>query len=254
MGRLDGKVCVITGAGGRVGREAAVLFAREGAELCVADLDGDAAQRTAAACGGGGGAIAIRVDVTDEASVAALYEAAAAVFGGIDVLFNNAGVKPPPGLGAELSVVEPSTEVWRHVQAVNAAGTYLCCNEGIPHLLRRGGGSVINGTASYLVGGDDDSSAAARGSVLAFSRSLARRFAGHGIRVNALCPGPVRDLPSPIGDTGEPSASDERRLPMRRFAAPREIAFAALFLASEESSYVTGATLVVDGGLGVSTA
>lgn len=246
MGRLDGRVCVITGAGGSLGREVARLFSSEGAELCVADIDGDAAQETAAVCEGTG-AIAVRVDVTDQASVAALYDAASAVFGGVDVIFNGAGLNH--AMTAE-DTVDPSLEVWRHVQSVNSTGTFLSCTHGIELLLRGGGGSVINGTPPLLAI-DDDAAAASRGSVLALTRTLARRFAGRGIRVNALCPGPVSDPASTAIAGQQVWVEEQDALPMRRLAEPSEIAPGALFLASDESSYMTGVALVVDGGLSV---
>jgi NAD(P)-dependent dehydrogenase (short-subunit alcohol dehydrogenase family) len=247
MGRLDGKVAVITGAGGGMGREAAVIFAGEGASVCAADIDGEAAQQTAADAGD---ALAVQVDVAHGPSVQAMYEATAERYGGIDVLYNNAGISPAD----DGSILETEPDAWQRVQDVNTKGVYLCCKHGIPHLLDRGGGSVIN-VASFvaLVGAATSqiSYTASKGAVLSLSRELAVQFARQGIRVNALCPGPV-ETPLLLRIFGDDPAAYERRrihLPMGRLAKPREIVNAALFLASDESSYVNGATFVVDGGL-----
>jgi NAD(P)-dependent dehydrogenase (short-subunit alcohol dehydrogenase family) len=246
-GRLDGKVCVISGAGGGMGREAALLFCSEGAKVCVADVDAEAAERTALDAGE---AFAVQVDVSDEASVKAMYAAATDTYGGIDVLYNNAGISPAD----DDSILETELDAWERVQAVNTRGVYLCCRHGIPRLLDRGGGSVIN-VASFvaLVGAATSqiSYTASKGAVLSLSRELAVQFARQGIRVNALCPGPV-ETPLLLRIFGDDPAAYERRrvhLPMGRLAKPREIVNAALFLASDESSYVTGATFLVDGGL-----
>jgi NAD(P)-dependent dehydrogenase (short-subunit alcohol dehydrogenase family) len=247
MGRLDGKVVVITGAGGGMGREAAQVFSAEGASVCVADVDGAAAEESAAACRE---AFAVEVDVADDESVRAMYEETADRYGGIDVLYNNAGISPAD----DASILETEAEAWDRVQAVNTKGVYLCCRHGIPHLLDRGGGSVIN-VASFvaLVGAATSqiSYTASKGAVLSMSRELAVQFARQGVRVNALCPGPV-ETPLLLRIFGNDPAAYERRrihLPMGRLAKPREIVNAALFLASDESSYVSGATFLVDGGL-----
>jgi NAD(P)-dependent dehydrogenase (short-subunit alcohol dehydrogenase family) len=247
MARLDGKVCVITGAGGGMGREAALLFSAEGARVCVADVDGDAAERTAAEARD---AFAFPADVADEGSVRRMFEQTAERYGGIDVLYNNAGISPAD----DASILETGLDAWDRVQAVNARGVYLCCKHGIPYLLERGGGSVVN-VASFvaLVGAATSqiSYTASKGAVLSLSRELAVQFARQGVRVNALCPGPV-ETPLLLRIFGDDPAAYERRrvhLPMGRLAKPREIVNAALFLASDESSYVNGATVVVDGGL-----
>jgi NAD(P)-dependent dehydrogenase (short-subunit alcohol dehydrogenase family) len=246
MGRLDGKVCVITGAGGGMGADAAVLFTEEGARVCAADVDGDAAARVADEIGG----LAVQVDVGDSASVESMYRAAAEHFGGIDVLYNNAGISPAD----DASILETELEAWERVQAVNTRGVYLCCKHGIPYLLERGGGSVINVASFVAIVGAATSQisyTASKGAVLSMTRELGVQFARQGVRVNALCPGPV-ETPLLLRIWGETPGAAERRLvhlPMGRMAKPREIVNAALFLASDESSYVNAATFLVDGGL-----
>jgi NAD(P)-dependent dehydrogenase (short-subunit alcohol dehydrogenase family) len=248
MGRLDSKVCVITGAGGGMGREAAMLFSREGAVVVAADVDRGLADETAAACEGE--ALAVRCDVASEEEVAAMYRSAAERFGGVNVLYNNAGISP----GDDGSVLETTVEAWQRVQDVNTKGVFLCCKHGIPYLLDRGGGSVINVASFVAILGAATSQisyTASKGAVLSMSRELAVQFARQNVRVNALCPGPVETplLLSIFGD--DPAALERRRRhwPTGRLAKPEEIVQAALFLASDESSYVTGATFVVDGGL-----
>jgi NAD(P)-dependent dehydrogenase (short-subunit alcohol dehydrogenase family) len=247
MGRLDGKVCVITGAGGGMGREAVVVFSEEGAQVCVADVNLEAAESTANEARD---AFAMQVDVADEASVKAMMDATAERYGGIDVLYNNAGISP----NDDASVLDTSVEAWDRVQAVNTKGVFLCCKHGIPHLQQRGGGSVINVASFVAILGAATSQisyTASKGAVLSMTRELAVQFARENIRVNALCPGPVETplLLSIFGD--DPAALERRRThwPMGRLAKPREIVNGALFLASDESSYVTGSTFLVDGGL-----
>jgi len=248
MGRLDGKVCVITGAGGGMGREAAMVFAAEGASVCVADVDVELAQETVGLCSGE--TFAQPVNVADERDVERMYAATAERFGGVDVLYNNAGISPAD----DASVLDTSMEAWQRVQDVNAKGVFLCCKHGIPHLLRRGGGSVINVASFVAVLGAATSQisyTASKGAVLAMSRELGVQFAREGVRVNALCPGPV-ETPLLLAIYGDDPAAFARRQvhwPTGRLGKPREIVDAALFLASDESSFVNGATFVVDGGL-----
>ena len=246
--RLEGKVCVITGAGGGMGREASILFTEEGAKVCAADVNVAAAEETVGQCSGD--AFAVQVDVADEASVKAMMDATARRYGGIDVLYNNAGISPDD----DASILDTSVEAWDRVQAVNTRGVFLCCKHGIPHLLERGGGSVINVASFVAILGAATSQisySASKGAVLSMSRELAVQFARQGVRVNALCPGPVETplLLNIFGD--DPAALERRRMhwPMGRLATPREIVNGALFLASDESSYVNGATFLVDGGL-----
>jgi NAD(P)-dependent dehydrogenase (short-subunit alcohol dehydrogenase family) len=247
MGRLDGKVVVITGAAGGIGREAALLFSAEGAQVCVADVAPEAGEQTAAECRE---AFFQQVDVTDGASVEALYRTTAERYGGIDVLYNNAGVMPAD----DASILDTAEDAWQRVQDVNTKGVYLCCKHGIRHLLERGGGSVIN-VASFvaLMGAATSqiSYTASKGAVLSMSRELAVEFGGRGVRVNALCPGPV-ETPLLMRLFDETPGALERRLvhlPLGRLAQAKEIAYGALFLASDESSYVNGSTFLVDGGL-----
>jgi NAD(P)-dependent dehydrogenase (short-subunit alcohol dehydrogenase family) len=248
MGRLDGKVCVITGAGGGMGRDATILFTEEGALVCAADVNLAAAEETVAATNGK--AFAIEVDVAEEASVEAMLDATAERYGGIDVLYNNAGISPSD----DASVLDTSVEAWDRVQAVNTKGVFLCCKHGIPHLRARGGGSVINVASFVAIVGAATSQisyTASKGAVLSMTRELAVQFARENIRVNALCPGPVETplLLAIFGD--DPAALERRRIhwPTGRLAKPREVVNGALFLASDESSYVNGSTFVVDGGL-----
>jgi len=247
MGRLDGKVCVITGAAGGIGREAALLFSSEGAQVCVADVDPHAGERTASECRD---AFFHQTDVASPKSVEELYRATAERYGGVDVLYNNAGIMP----GDDASVLDTDVEAFQRVQDVNTKGVFLCCKHGIPHLLERGGGSVINVASFVAILGAATSQisyTASKGAVLSMSRELAVEFARRGVRVNALCPGPVETPLLMRLFSDDPAAYERRRihLPMGRLAQAREIANAALFLASDESSYVSGSTFLVDGGL-----
>jgi NAD(P)-dependent dehydrogenase (short-subunit alcohol dehydrogenase family) len=247
-GRLDGKVCVITGAGGGMGREAAIVFTNEGAKVCVSDVDEALAEETVSLCSGD--AFALRVNVADESQVERMYASTVEQFGGVDVLYNNAGISP----GDDASVLDTSVEAWQRVQDVNTKGVFLCCKHGIPYLLERGGGSVINVASFVAILGAATSQisyTASKGAVLSMSRELAVQFAREGVRVNALCPGPV-ETPLLLAIFGDDPAAFARRQvhwPTGRLGKPREIVNAALFLASDESSFVNGAAFVVDGGL-----
>ena len=248
MGRLDGKVAVITGAGGGMGREASILFTAEGAKICAADVNLAAVEETVSLCSGE--AFALTVDVVNEDEVAEMMDATAERYGGIDILYNNAGISPDD----DASILDTSVAAWQRVQDVNVKGVFLCCKHGIPYLRNRGGGSVINVASFVAIVGAATSQisySASKGAVLSMSRELAVQFAREGIRVNALCPGPVETplLLNIFGD--DPAALQRRRIhwPTGRLATPREIVNGALFLASDESSYVTGSTFLVDGGL-----
>jgi NAD(P)-dependent dehydrogenase (short-subunit alcohol dehydrogenase family) len=244
--RLRGKVAVITGAASGIGAAAARRFAEEGACVVVADVDGARGPELAKHIGG----LFVRTDVSSPTDVVGMYEAAAAKFGGVDVCFNNAGISPPE----DGSVLETRLDVWHRVQAVNLDGVFLCCKHGIPHLLRRGGGSVINTASFVAVMGAATSQAsytAAKGGVLALSRELGVQFARQGVRVNALCPGPVNTplLRELFAADPERAARRLVHVPIGRFAEPEEIAAAALFLASDDASFVTASTFLVDGGI-----
>ena len=245
-GRLGGKVAVITGAASGIGREAARRFAEEGARVCVADLADEPGRRTAEEVDG----LYVHADVADPEDVQRMYREASERFGGIDVLFNNAGISPPD----DGSILETEVDAWERVQNVNLKSVYLCCKHGIPHLLGRGGGSVVN-TASFVAvmgaATSQISYTASKGGVLAMSRELGVQFARQGVRVNALCPGPVNTplLQELFAKDPERAARRLIHLPMGRFAEAVEIANAALFLASDESSYMTASTFLVDGGL-----
>jgi NAD(P)-dependent dehydrogenase (short-subunit alcohol dehydrogenase family) len=239
MGRLDGKVCVITGAAGGIGAETARLFMQEGAKVAGVDV-----------AGGSEGHLDLECDVTDPGDVESMFSRAREELGRIDVLFNNAGISP----GDDGSVLETGLEAWQRVQDVNLKSVFLCCKYGIPHLLEAGGGSVIN-TASFVAvmgaATSQISYTASKGGVLALSRELGVELARRGVRVNALCPGPVNTplLQELYAKDPEQAARRLVHVPMGRFAEPREIAQGALFLASDDSSYVTASTFLVDGGL-----
>jgi NAD(P)-dependent dehydrogenase (short-subunit alcohol dehydrogenase family) len=240
MSRLAGKVCVVTGAAGGIGAATVQRFQDEGATVVGVDLLADAP-----------GDLSMVADVTDEDQLHDLYVQVRKAYGRIDVLFNNAGISPV----TDGSVLDTSVETWQQVQDVNLKSVFLCCKHGIPHLLETGGGSVIN-TASFVAvlgaATSQISYTASKGGVLALTRELAVEFARRNVRVNALCPGPVdtpllRELYS-----NNPSEAARRmvHVPMGRFAEPVELANAVLFLASDEASYITASTFLVDGGIG----
>jgi NAD(P)-dependent dehydrogenase (short-subunit alcohol dehydrogenase family) len=237
--RLEGKVCVITGAAGGIGAATASVFEREGARVVGVDLvEHDV------------GELSLQADVTDEESVAALYLRIRDELGQIDVLFNNAGISPPE----DASVLDTDLEIYERVQATNLRSVFLCCKHGIPHLLDAGGGSVVNTASFVAVMGAATSQiayTASKGGVLALSRELGVEFAKRGIRVNALCPGPVETplLLELFASDPERAARRLVHVPMGRFGKASEIANAVLFLASDESSFVNAATFVVDGGI-----
>jgi NAD(P)-dependent dehydrogenase (short-subunit alcohol dehydrogenase family) len=245
-GRLEGKVAVITGGAGGIGRETARRFAQEGADVCIADLADEPGREAASEIGG----LYVHADVTNPDDVRSMYREASERFGGLDVLFNNAGIAPPD----DDSILDTELDAWERVQNVNLKSVYLCCKYGIPHLLERGSGSVIN-TASFVAvmgaATSQISYTASKGGVLALSRELGVEFARRGVRVNAICPGPVNTplLQELFAKDPEKAARRLVHLPMGRFAEATEIANGVLFLASDESSYVTASTFLVDGGL-----
>jgi NAD(P)-dependent dehydrogenase (short-subunit alcohol dehydrogenase family) len=239
LARLEGKVCVITGAASGIGAESARLFMDEGATVVGVDLRDD-----------GAGTLSLAADVADEQQVSDLYDRVRSELGRIDVLFNNAGISPTD----DASVLETSLEAWQRVQDVNLKSVFLCCKHGIPHLIENGGGSVIN-TASFVATMGSATSqisyTASKGGVLSLSRELGVEFARRGVRVNALCPGPVNTPLLQELFAKDPVAAARRlvHVPAGRFAEVREIATAALFLASDESSYVNATSFMVDGGI-----
>jgi NAD(P)-dependent dehydrogenase (short-subunit alcohol dehydrogenase family) len=237
---LAGKVCVVTGTASGIGAESARLFEREGATVVGIDLDAEQAV----------GVLTIAADVADEDQVRAAMATTVEEYGRIDVLMNNAGINPTD----DGSVLDTSLSSWQRVQDVNLRGVFLCCKHGIPHLLEAGGGSVINVASFVAVMGaavSQGSYTASKGAVLALSRELGVEFAGRGVRVNALCPGPVNTplLKELFAKDPERAAKRLVHIPMGRFGEPEEIAAAALFLASDESSFVTASTFMADGGL-----
>ena len=246
MGRLDGKVAVVTGGASGIGRASARRFAAEGAKVVVADLDETGGAAVAAEISGR----FVRADVSDPDQVAAMYDQAIDAFGGLDVCFNNAGISPPD----DASVLTTDLEAWRRVQDVNLTSVFLCCQAGIARLLEHGGGSVIN-TASFVAvlgaATSQISYTASKGGVLALSRELGVQFARRGVRVNALCPGPVNTplLQELFAKDPERAARRLVHVPMGRFGEPEEIAAAAVFLASDDASFITASTFLVDGGI-----
>ncbi len=247
-GRLEGKVAVITGAAGGLGRVGAELFAREGAKVVVADVV-DGSETVTAIKSAGGNARFVSCNVTDDESVAAMVRETVATFGGLHVLYNNAGVSP----GDDDNPTNTSDAVWDLVLDINVKGVSRCCKYAIPAMIASGGGSIIN-VASFVahMGAATPQIAytSSKGAVLAMTREIAAIYARQGLRCNALCPGPV--LTPLLAKFLSDDAKRNRRLvhiPMGRFGQPEEIAKAALFLASDDSSFMTGASLIVDGGI-----
>jgi NAD(P)-dependent dehydrogenase (short-subunit alcohol dehydrogenase family) len=245
-GRLDGKVAVVTGGCSGIGLATVRRFLEEGAKVVVGDLDDARGAELADELG----LTYVHVDVTSKDEVDALFKTAKDSYGSVDVAFNNAGISPPE----DDSILDTDLDAWRKVQEVNLTSVYLCCKAALPYMLEQGKGSIIN-TASFVAvmgaATSQISYSASKGGVLSMSRELGVQFAREGVRVNALCPGPVN---TPL--LQELFAKDEERaarrlvhVPMGRFGEPEEMANAVLFLASDESSFITASTFLVDGGI-----
>ena len=244
--RLVGRTAVVTGAGSGIGLATARRLAAEGAHVVCADVDEVRGKAAAEEVGG----LFVKVDVTDPEQVEALFKTAYDTYGSVDVAFNNAGISPPD----DDSILETGLEAWKRVQEVNLTSVYLCCKAAIPYMRRQGKGSIIN-TASFVArmgaATSQISYTASKGGVLAMSRELGVQFAREGIRVNALCPGPVNTplLKELFAKDAERAARRLVHVPMGRFGEPEEMANAVLFLASDESSFMTASTFLVDGGI-----
>ncbi len=245
-GRLDGRVAVITGGCSGIGLATARRFAAEGAHVVIGDIDSGAGPAIADRLGG----TFTRTDVTDKQSVDALFALAKETYGAVDIAFNNAGISPPD----DDSILTTELDAWRRVQEVNLTSVYLCCKAALPHMIEQRRGSIIN-TASFVAvmgaATSQISYTASKGGVLALSRELGVQFARQGVRVNALCPGPVNTplLQELFAADPERAARRLVHIPMGRFAEADEIASAVLFLASDESSFITASQFMVDGGI-----
>jgi NAD(P)-dependent dehydrogenase (short-subunit alcohol dehydrogenase family) len=245
-GRLAGKVAVVTGAGSGIGLATVRRFAAEGASVVCADVDAVSGEAAAAEIGGK----FVAVDVTSEDDVKSLFDTTVAIYGGLDIVFNNAGISPPD----DDSILTTGIEAWQRVQQVNLTSVYLCCKYAIDYMREHGGGSIINTASFVAVLGSATSQisyTASKGGVLAMSRELGVQFAREGIRVNALCPGPVNTPLLKELFAKDPERANRRlvHVPMGRFGEPEEIAAAVTFLASDDSSFITASTFLVDGGI-----
>jgi NAD(P)-dependent dehydrogenase (short-subunit alcohol dehydrogenase family) len=250
MGRLDGKVALITGAASGMGMVAAQLFAQEGAGVVLTDVADDAGEAVAAGIRDAGGRAAyVHADVSSESEASAMVTSAVQTYGGLHILYNNAGVM----LGDDTSVTVNPVEIWDRTLAINVKGVAFGCKYGIPAMIDSGGGSIIN-VASFVawMGAATSQTAytASKGAVLAMTREIAVEYARKGIRCNALCPGPI-DTPLLAELLADPARRQRRfvHIPMGRLGRAEELAKAALFLASDDSSFMTGASLIVDGGI-----
>ena len=246
MDRLNGRAAVVTGGGSGIGLASVRRLASEGARVVVADLNAEAGKRAAEEVSG----LFVPASVTDPDAVERLFAAAYDEYGSVDIAFNNAGISPPE----DDSILDTGLEAWRKVQEVNLTSVYLCCKAVIPYMRRQGKGSIIN-TASFVAvmgaATSQISYSASKGGVLSMTRELGVQFAREGIRVNALCPGPVNTplLQELFAKDAERAQRRLVHVPMGRFAEPEEIAAAVAFLASDDSSFMTASTFLVDGGI-----
>lgn len=249
-GRIQGKVAVVTGGCSGIGLATVQRFVEEGARVVVGDIDEQRGHELVGQLGGTDLATFVKVDVTDKEQVDALFQTAKDTYGSVDIAFNNAGISPPE----DDSILDTDLDAWRRVQEVNLTSVYLCCKAALPHMLEQGSGSIIN-TASFVAvmgaATSQISYSASKGGVLSMSRELGVQFARQGVRVNALCPGPVNTplLQELFAKDPERAARRLVHVPMGRFAEPEEMANAVLFLASDESSFITANTFLVDGGI-----
>ncbi|MDQ0210569.1 3-oxoacyl-ACP reductase [Arthrobacter sp. KN11-1C] len=244
--RLKDRTAVITGGGSGIGLATAKRFASEGANVVIADIDPAAGEAAAAAVDG----IFVKVNVTDEQEVIDLFAAAKSHYGSVDIAFNNAGISPPD----DASILDTGIDAWRRVQEVNLTSVYYCCKYALPYMLEQGKGSIIN-TASFVAvmgaATSQISYSASKGGVLAMTRELGVEFARKGVRINALCPGPVNTplLKELFASDPERAARRLVHVPLGRFAEPEELAAAVAFLASDDASFITASTFMVDGGI-----
>ena len=249
-GRIQDRVAVVTGGCSGIGLATVRRFAAEGAKVVIGDIDADAGAKVVADLGGADVATYVDVDVTSKEQVDALFQAAKDTYGSVDVAFNNAGISPPE----DDSILDTDLDAWRRVQEVNLTSVYLCCKAALPHMLEQGRGSIIN-TASFVAvmgaATSQISYSASKGGVLSMSRELGVQFARQGVRVNALCPGPVNTPLLQELFAKDPERAQRRlvHVPMGRFGEPDEIAAAVLFLASDDASFITANTFLVDGGI-----
>jgi NAD(P)-dependent dehydrogenase (short-subunit alcohol dehydrogenase family) len=249
-GRIEGRVAVVTGGCSGIGLATVRRFAAEGAKLVIGDIDDEGGARLVDELGGMDHATYVHVDVTYREQVDALFRTAKETYGSVDIAFNNAGISPPD----DDSILDTELDVWRRVQEVNLTSVYLCCKAALPYMLEQKRGSIIN-TASFVAvmgaATSQISYSASKGGVLSMSRELGVQFAREGVRVNALCPGPVNTPLLKELFAADPERAGRRlvHVPMGRFGEPEEIASAVLFLASDDASFITANTFLVDGGI-----